>query len=290
MRKLLQRALAGLKHEDVVIRRDNAHDLLLSQLLDSHDQPRFTGPKGTGVVYTSTLVDCAGNLTLARETAEAINAICRHTRFEIRLLSKYPFFPQMLDYIDQEFHQRLIFGQSTGTLDDKLGTAIEAGTALVSKRIKALHWLQDNGFRTFGMICPSFPQAKPGDYLTFAKEIADAIRVDRCEHIWAEVINVRGKSFTRTMAALTAAGHTAEAARLATVCGPKSKVPWEEYARLTFQAHTHFIPAEKLRFLQYVKEGTQDWWQARQSQGAVLLGKRAHAPTKGRPLVVNSTL
>lgn len=72
--------------------------------------------------------------------------------------------------IPERHHQRLIFGFSTGTLDDRVAKAFEAGTALVSKRLESLHWLQDRGLRTFGMICPSLP------YDRFSREICDAIR------------------------------------------------------------------------------------------------------------------
>jgi DNA repair photolyase len=81
----------------------------------------------------------------------------------------------------------------------RIAGAIETGTPHVSKRIEALHWLQTRGFRTFGMICPSFPQV---DYDTFSAELCDANRVKRCDHIWAEPINVRGPTLPRMLEAL----------------------------------------------------------------------------------------
>lgn len=56
------------------------------------------------------------------------------------------------------------------------------------------------------------------------------------------------------------------------------KQAWEEYARATFLAHTGSIPAEKLRFLQYVTPKTRAWWAQQRPQGAVLLGKAAVSP------------
>jgi hypothetical protein len=56
----------------------------------------------------------------------------------------------------QEYKNRIIYGFSTGTPDDQLAAAFEQGTAKVSKRIAALHQLQDEGYRTYGMICPHF--------------------------------------------------------------------------------------------------------------------------------------
>src|SRR5206468_4826428 len=41
------------------------------------------------------------------------------------------------------------------------------------------------------MICPSLPQT---NYHAFAREMSDTIRAEKCEHVWAEIINVRGDS------------------------------------------------------------------------------------------------
>ena len=174
--------------------------------------------------------------------------------------------------IPGRYHHRLIFGFSTGTLDDRVAKAFERGTALVSKRLESLHWLQDQGLRTFGMICPSLPQE---DYDKFSREICSAIRIEKCEHVWAEPINVRGESLAKTLSALLDAGLEAEAVLLAKVSGPRTAEAWENYSRETFLAHTRNIPSGKLRFLQYIKPKTADWWAAHIEDGAVLLGKTA---------------
>lgn len=129
----------------------------------------------------------------------------------------------------------------------------------------------------FAMICPSLPQ---DDYLHFAGSIADAVRVDKCEHVWAEVFNVRGKSLTRTCAALESAGFTAEAHSLTAVSGVKNRESWETYARQTFLAHSSFVSPEKLRFMQYVRPETAGWWNERKRLGVVLLGKSASVVTE----------
>jgi len=264
-------AFAGIAIS-VVIRRENALELLRAQLFTKHGKLRKPIPRDKRVVYTSTLVDAAGNMELLKETAAACNMLFEHTNLDVRILSKSPLLKKIADLVPEKHHQRLILGFSTGTLDDRMAAVIEKGAGLVSKRIEALHWLQDNGFRTFGMLCPSLPQ---DDYAQFSRELCDAIRVDRCEHVWAEVINVRGESFVKTLAALSQSGFHAEAERLSAVCGPKSAQRWENYARATFLAHTANVPAEKLRFLQYVKRKTADWWTTQAPAGAVLLGKAA---------------
>jgi len=262
-----------LGFQDVVIRRRNSVELLRAQLIDEQGNARFTDPMDNRVVYSSTLVDVAGNLELLRETAEACNLILEHTAWQIRLLSKNSLLSKLVEkgLIPERHHRRIIFGFSTGTLDDRVAKAIEGGTALVSKRLEALHWLQDRGLRTFGMICPSLPQE---NYETFSKEICQAIRVERCEHVWAEVINVRGESLKQTLSDLRQAGLVDEAARVESV-STGGTGNWEEYARSTFLAHSNHVPSDKLRFLQYIEVGSKNWWASQRGRGAVLLGKVA---------------
>ena len=257
-------------HQDVVIRRDGAIKAIEVQLTDRGGISRFPDPSDTRVIYGSPLVDVAANLDLARETIEICNVILRLTHWQIRLLSKSTFLPFIAKELEAfpELHarQRVVYGVSTGTLDDEIAAAVEKGCPLVSRRIESLHRLQDAGFRTFGMICPSLPQP---DYAEFSHRILSAIRAERCEHIWAEVINVRGESMARTFKALNDAGFHAQAAAL--LAASVDRAAWEEYARATFQAHAAACPPGKLRFLQYVTNKERAWWDQQREHGAVLL-------------------
>jgi len=266
------RTNSALGFSDVVIRRRNPIGLLRGQLLKSDGSPIHSNRRDQRVVYSSTLVDVAANMALLRETAEACNLILEHTHWQIRLLSKSNLLHKLVEdkLIPERHHQRLIFGFSTGTLDDRIAKAIETGTPLVSKRLQSLHWLQDRGLRTYGMICPSLPQT---DYQKFSREICDAIRIDRCEHVWAEVINLRGNSLIRCLASLRSHGLITEAEQVAAVSGTGSGERWEEYARATFLAHTENVPSDKLRFLQYVSGTSADGWSPLRKKGGVLLGR-----------------
>ncbi len=252
------------RFEDAVIRRQSAAKILHDQLHFSDGRPRFNDPKDTRVVYASPLVDVAANMELVRETIELCRIILESTHWQIRLLSKSNLLPVIARELS-DFRSRMIYGVSTGTLDDGVAQAIEAGTPRVSKRIKSLHTLQDEGYRTYGMICPSLPQ---DDYFAFSREMCRAIRTEKCEHIWCEVINVRGQSMNRTVDALRQAGYDAVAAQLAAT---SNRSIWEAYARETFLAHTQFIPPQKLRFLQYVTPETRNWWTQQTYRGAILL-------------------
>lgn len=270
-RKLLDAFLkqVGKRHDEIVIRRADAMAVLRGQLCKPNGLPKYLSPDDQRVIYSSPAVDVAANMELVRETIEACTLILTTTKWQIRLLSKSNLLPKIAKTLHErlpEARERVIYGVSTGTLDNKLAQAFEQGCPLVSKRIESLHWLQDHGFRTFGMICPSLPQT---NYQHFAIQMHEALRADRCEHIWAEVINVRGESMVQTVAALRAAGYEAEATALHRVSTDKDA--WEDYSIATFLAHAPLYAPGKLRFLQYVNAGNRGWWERYREQGAVLL-------------------
>lgn len=261
-------------HADIVVRRENALDILRNQLRGLKREVR----EQKLVIYSSPLVDVAANMDLVRETIYACIEVLNLTNWHIRLLSKSNLLPKVAEGLSKfyppsfDWRSRLIFGVSTGTLDDAQAAAFEQGCPKVSKRLESLHWLQDNGFRTFGMICPSLPQQ---DYDQWALDMAQSIRADQCEHVWAEVMNPRGAAMPQTVKALHDAGYEWQAQQLDLVS--KDKVAWENYARQTFLAHVpNYSNAlgpgiSRLRFLQYVTNSTRDWWSFHVQDGAVLL-------------------
>jgi len=261
----------SLQPDQFVVTKDDPIPVLLKQLVKPNGERRYPDPNDKRVIYASPLVDVAANEPTAEQTVAACRLILEHTHWQIRLLSKSALLRSVAEELADHKH-RVIYGFSTGTFDDKLAASFERGTSSPTARLRSLHWLQDNGFRTFAMICPSLPQA---DYDAFAREAAERVRVDRCEHIWAEVLNVRGKSLKNTHAALVAGGFVQEADQLLNVSSPKNKNAWEDYARATFLAHAAVIPPEKLRFMQYVDKNQLEWWRGQECHGAVLLGKHA---------------
>lgn len=278
----------GLRHDEVVMLRENALEVLKGQLLHPNGKPRFADPSDRRVVYSSPADDVAANMDLVRATVEACKLILGNTNWQIRLLSKSTLLPRLASMLidevsndvpwpvtSDEIRSRMIFGVSTGTPDDGLASAIEEGTPLVSKRIASLRMLQDNGFRTYAMVCPSLPHRTGWDYRVFAERMRELLRYERCEHVWAEVINLRGESFKRTRDALVAHGYDEEAHELGLVSTDDAL--WEAYNRATFLAHASACEGlvGKLRFLTYVKPSTRAFWEREIHRGAVLLGKGA---------------
>lgn len=273
--KYLAPVLGGRKHRDVVVRRGTAARPALDILRDNIGELSMARREFKHVVLASTLTDPAANMELVRETAAGVTMVFEETRWDVRILTKSSLLPQLVKLIPHQHWGRLILGFSTGTLDDNLAGVIEAGSARVSKRLRALRQLQADGFRVFGMICPTLPQ---NDYQGFSDAICEAIDIDRCETVWAEPLNVRGENLTLVIDALRNGGFHDEAARVQAVFAHGNGDGWEQYSQQLFTAHARNIGPEKLRFLHYPRKAALDWWKERQQHGAVLLGANAGEP------------
>ena len=254
--------------------------------------PKFHGSQfANTVVFGSPLVDVAATNELAKETVELCEMFLRLTSFDLRLLSKSPLLESI---VATELHKRLpdeqagakkrvLFGFSTGTFNDTVAEAIEVTAPSPTSRLKALHLLQDNGFRTYGMLCPILPQFDPNIY---ANEAMKAIRADKCEAIWAEPINLRTRgqsedgnekaghrdSFKATVDALEKVKLYDDAKLLETVTDDPQK--WEEYCRSTFEALKEAAKGKQLWWMQYPKEQKHihDYWDTQTNHGVLLLG------------------
>ena len=131
---LAKAAKAGIAESDVVVRRSDAVKLALENLLDAKGKAA-TQLHEPHVIYASPLVDVAANMELVRETAAIMLIILECTSWHIRILSKSHLLPRLADLIPPEYQKRVIYGVSTGTLDDKVAAAIERGAPPPSRRI-----------------------------------------------------------------------------------------------------------------------------------------------------------
>jgi DNA repair photolyase len=251
--------------QDVVIRRADSLIRLQEDLRALSSEMRAEEL----VAYTSPAVDVAAKMEMAEETIELCKEILQQTKWSIRILSKSNLILYIAAAIPVKWKHRIVLGLSTGTLDDRIAQAIEPDAPLPSKRIEALRQLQQDGYRTFAMLCPILPQ----DPVAYVEQVAALINLEACEHVWSEVLNRRGKSMQRTQEALRGAGLIDCAERLERIFGGGSTPLWEAYARSMFAALTAVLPANKLRFLQYVTDDSLGYWLAQQNFGAILLGQ-----------------
>jgi DNA repair photolyase len=167
------------------------------------DLPRLAKEKG--VVFFCTTCDPCATEEHAETTAAAARLILTKTPLQARILSKSVLIKKAAAALS-DLKDRIIYGISTGTADPAVADSIETNASPLSERLAAVHWLQDNGFRVFGMLCPVIPSE-----IETIGTLVDAIRAERCENIWAEPINLRGKSFEKTHDTLVASGLTRQA-------------------------------------------------------------------------------
>ncbi len=288
-RKFVHGTLAGKAHAEVVVRRPNALELLEEQLAKlSEEQKAYPH-----VVFASSLVDIAANTELMRESAEAFTMILKAApAWGIRTLTKSTLSRGLVEAIPEAYHRRILWGISIGILDDAVARVIEVGTPSPTRRFASLHWLQDNGQRTYAMPCPALPMASPEEYRAYAEKCRDLYRYDRCEDVFAEPINGRDDNFSKTVEAAAKGGFPELAWQLGLVGGKteEARRKWEDYARILFEEHARVIPPEKLRYLQYVERKVNvEYWKAQKDRGAVLLGRYGH-DTKTEPVVKDTPI
>ena len=301
--RFVRDSLAQVKKsfQQAVIRRADAPARLRKEL-----QSHRSLSQQSLVIYGSPLVDVAPTMELAQETIEICKVILEETRWTIRLLSKSPLLIYVARGIPAQWKARVIFGISTGTLDDTIARAIEPDAPLVTKRLLALRKLQTEGFRTFAMLCPVLPVAdRSKDQAAantvaaqaFAEKAAELIDFSRCEHVWAEPINAKDKDlFNRVISGVLKRAQTVSAEDSATLRKAadrltvvQNKALWEDYARSLFLALAPIVPAGKLRFLQYVTKPTEGWWQSQMPSGAMPLRRVRSKPAITTSPASNST-
>ena len=89
------------RHEDIVVRREGAVDVLDRQL---HEPKARSLWKKRLTIYSSPAVDVAGNLELVRETVEMCKVILELTDWDIRLLSKSNLLPRVAEALENNNH------------------------------------------------------------------------------------------------------------------------------------------------------------------------------------------
>jgi DNA repair photolyase len=225
--------------------------------------------KGDGderVVFFCTTCDPCPTDEHAQITIEAIKLIMENSDLYVRVLSKSKLIVELAKALDP-WRERIIYGLSTGTCRPEISACIESNATPVKERTKALGVLQDISCRTYGMLCPILPSE-----MDCLGQLIDAINPEKCEHIWAEPINVRGKSLVKTYNQLKQCDLEKDAEKLNAVMGNKER--WRDYSKELFTTLRHELEkkkvADKLRFLQYVKREPKEFVQFFESQQGAL--------------------
>lgn len=158
-------------------------------------------------------------------TRAALDLVLAHTGFRIRVLTKNAVVGKK-DWIDffLKHPNRFVVGLSIGTLDDEWAKKVETFTPPPTRRIEALHALQDAGVPTYGMLCPMMPSVLEGKNL---EDLIDAIRPSLTERVWAEPYNDRHN--WATIRDCFPAG-SKEHVLMQNTFGPKARKVWSTYA------------------------------------------------------------
>jgi len=201
------------------------------------------------VIFCTTCDPCATE-EHADITTSAIKLIMESSDLQVRVLSKSVLIMDIASELEG-FRDRITYSLSTGTIRPEISACIEGNASPIEDRIKILKKLQADGFRTYGMLCPILPSEI--DKLDI---LIDEINPKVCEHVWAEAINVRGKSLVETREQLIECGLNEDAEAIGDVMGNKES--WRNYSKELFlNLQTKMKKREllhKFRFLQYVKK------------------------------------
>jgi len=198
-------------------------------------------------------------------SSEAIKIIMEQSKLKVRVLSKSILIRRLAESLTK-YNDRILYSLSTGTSLADISKAIERNASPIKARVKTLHWLQDNGFQTYGMLCPVIPSE-----IEKVDELLEQVRPEQCERVWVEALNVRGKSLIKTFNKLRDAGLEEHAIELKRVIGDKEE--WRRYSKnlfIRFQMEMEKRGLlDKLMFLQYVSSHDKKFFQSQ--KGAICL-------------------
>lgn len=171
--------------EDVVITFQGIVEALEKELSDKRQKPGA----GETLVYSQLTDGFSPVVVQDGTTRRILELLIEKTDYRIRILTKNAIVgtPKWIEFFQRHQH-RFVVGLSIGTQDDQFGRRLEVGASVPSARIRAMHALQEAGVPTFGMLCPVFPEVLEGDKL---EGLMDAIRLDKCDNVWAEPYNDR---------------------------------------------------------------------------------------------------
>ncbi len=222
-------------------------------------------PEDQGTVFFCTTCDPCATEPHTKTTVEAARLILSRSTLHIRILSKSAKIVDTAKALS-DYKDRVSYGLSTGTCLDEISKSIEGNASPIKERVAALHWLQDHGFRTFGMICPVLPSEKGR-----VKELLDQVRPEHCEAIWVEAINDKGTSLTNTLTALQHSDLDFHAYAIKAIM--QNKDQWRQYTQELYLGFRRELRKQnmmhKLHYLQYTTKADINFFMPK--QGAVCL-------------------
>ena len=255
--KYVQDALSRYNIDEISLYRTKENLLKCVE----RDLKKFT-PGDTRTVFFCTTCDPCATEEHADITTSTLKMIMESSDLKARVLSKSKLLKEIGDNL-RDYKDRICYGLSTGTIRPEVGKCIEENATPLLERIDVLKWLQNEGFRTFGMLCPILPSE-----IGYLDKLIDAVNPSVCEGVWAEPINVRGKSLVKTCQKLKDHVLNEDADALQAIMGDKES--WRKYCKELFLELKENMKqrnvSEKLKFLQYEEKNAPDFNQFFESQ------------------------
>lgn len=122
----------------------------------------------------------------------ALRLILEHSTLNVRILTRSPLARRDFD-LYREFGDRLLFGMSLPTLDNRLAKVYEPGAPSPSQRLKTLQAAKEAGLHVYVAVAPTYPECSTPD---FVKTLAALKPLDPVT-IFHEPINIRAENVKR---------------------------------------------------------------------------------------------
>jgi DNA repair photolyase len=125
----------------------------------------------------------------------ALEAIRDHSTLNVRILTRSPLARQFFDLF-KSFGNRLVFGMSLPTLDNRLAKVYEPNAPAPSKRLETLQAAKEAGLHVFVAIAPTYPECDESDL----RKTLLAVKLLEPITVYHEPINIRAENKARIAA------------------------------------------------------------------------------------------
>lgn len=150
---------------------------------------------------------------------EALSLILNHSTVNVRILTRSPLARQDFDLM-KSFGNRLLFGMSLPTLNDRLARIYEPHAPAPSRRLECLQAAKAAGLNIYVAVAPTYPECDLADL----RRTFDAISPLNPITVFHEPVNIRAKNVERIAAHAQAIGERVDTTVFVT------PADWRRYA------------------------------------------------------------
>ena len=164
------------------LKKDGNRAILFCSTTDPYQTFKGSTPEKTILLQSS-------SLALVRKALEAIRD---HSNLNVRILTRSPLAKKDFNLF-KTFGNRLVFGMSLPTLNNKLSTIYEPKAPAPNQRLKTLQEAKEAGLHVFVAVAPTYPECDEEDLRV---TLAAIKKIDPIT-IFHEPINIRAENVKR---------------------------------------------------------------------------------------------